>query len=536
MKLRSSLYAKLLLWLLLDLLLIGALFFAFPGRSGMGWNMLLSEPVRDRLLTIGERIGKDLSLTPEAGWEQVLEAYSAEYGVTLSIDQHDRLPLPPPFLQPPDGFDPREAPGVDGGAMGGQDGVPFFIHRDGPAAPANRPPPSATAPESPSGPPPFSRDERGIHGGPGPGIGFATAGMLGHTGLPPFANRRMRGNLIAINHPHSFDPYDVRIPATVERSAEPSRPIILDARAVGLGQLLRFLGVTEWLLFAALVIGLSALLWWPFVWGITRTVVRVTDATEHIAAGRFETRIGTRRRDELGRLADSVNRMAERLQSYVTGQKQFLADVAHEVTSPLARMQMGLGILESRVGDEAQRTLRDVQEEAEQMSRLLNELLLFSRAGMESERAPAVALDLYPLLRQVLQREDPRQRVRVDGADGLRAVARPALLERAIANLVRNALRYAGDSDIAVELSAARDRGLVHILVRDRGPGVPQEALARLGEPFYRPEVSRDRDSGGTGLGLAIVMRCIEACGGSVILRNREGGGFEAEVRLAAAD
>ena len=538
MKLRSSLYAKLLLWLLLDLLLIGALFFAFPGRSGLGWNMLLSEPVRDRLLTIGERIGKDLSLTPEAGWEQVLEAYKAEYGVTFSIEQRDSLP--PLFKQPPDGRDPREAPGMTGGAIGVQDGVPYFVPRDGapPPAPTDRPPSTTPAPESPPGPPPSYREDRGFHGGPGhgPGIGFGAAGVLNHVGLPPFANRRMRGNLIAINHPHSFDPYDVRIPATVERSAEPSRPVILTAHAAGLGKLLRFLGVTEWLLFAALVIGLSALLWWPFVWGITRTVVRVTEATEHIAAGRFETRIGTRRSDELGRLADSVNRMAERLQSYVTGQKQFLADVAHEVTSPLARMQMGLGILESRVGDDAQRTLQDVQEEAEQMSRLLNELLLFSRAGMEAERAPAVALDLYPLLRQVLQREDPQQRVRVEGADGLRAVARPALLERAVANLVRNALRYAGDSDVPVELTVAREKSLVHILVRDRGPGVPPEALARLGEPFYRPEVSRDRDSGGTGLGLAIVMRCIEACGGSVVLRNREGGGFEAEIRLAAAD
>ncbi|MDB5973458.1 MAG: sensor histidine kinase [Nevskia sp.] len=536
MKLRSSLYAKLLLWLLLDLLLIGALFFAFPGRSGMGWNMLLSEPVRERLLTIGERIGKDLSLTPEAGWEQVLEAYNAEYGVTFSIEQRD---APPPFRQPPDGRDPHDAPGANGGGLGLQDGVPSFVPRDGPAPPmpADRPPPEGTTPpESPPGPPPSYRDDRGFGFHGGPGKGFGAAGVLNHAGLPPFANRRMRGNLIAINHPHSFDPYDVRIPATVERSAEPSRPVILTAHAAGLGKLLRFLGVTEWLLFAALVIGLSALLWWPFVWGITRTVVRVTDATEHIAAGRFETRIGTRRSDELGRLADSVNRMAERLQSYVTGQKQFLADVAHEVTSPLARMQMGLGILESRVGDDAQRTLQDVQEEAEQMSRLLNELLLFSRAGMEAERAPAVALDLYPLLRQVLQREDPQQRVRVDGADGLRTVARAALLERAIANLVRNALRYAGDSDVPVELTVARDKGFVHILVRDRGPGVPPEALARLGEPFYRPEVSRDRDSGGTGLGLAIVMRCIEACGGSVVLRNREGGGFEAEVRLAAAD
>ena len=513
MKLRSSLYAKMLLWLGLNLLLIGALFFAFPGRSGLGWGMLLSEPVRDRLLTIGERIGKDLSLTPEAGWEQVLAGYGAEYGVTFSIDRFGLAGGPPG----PDGADRGGAPPPDGkhpppDGFGGPPPAGSDAH-----APAQSPH-QAQAPASVAG----------LHLQPGGGLG------PGLHEPPPFADRRMRGSLIAISHPRSFDGYELRIPARVERSGVPARPLMLRVRAGGLRALLRFLGVTEWLLFALLVIVLSALLWWPFIWGITRTVVRLTAATQAIAAGRFETRVGTRRRDELGRLADSVNRMAERLQSYVSGQKQFLADVAHEVTSPLARMQMGLGILESRLGEAAQHTLQDVQEEAQQMSRLLNELLLFSRAGMEAERVPLAAVELRPLLLQVLQHEDPRQRLRADIVAGVRAMARQALLERAVANLVRNALRYAGDAP--VELSVARGGNAIHILVRDRGPGVPEAALSRLGEPFYRPEVSRDRDSGGSGLGLAIVKRCVEACGGGLSFRNREGGGFEAEIRLAAAD
>jgi len=498
-KIRSSLYAKMLLWLVLNLLLIVGLFLALPGRSGLGWNMLLSEPVRDRLLTVGERVGRDLSLTPEAGWDQVLASYAAEYGVSFALDQ----------------------PGPPGGpSRGGAADAP-----DGPGAP---PPPPPSGPGGPprgafgSGPPPDAPTPPANGDGPG------------SHGPPPFADRRMRGDLIAISHPRSFDGYELRIPAQLERSGQPARPLLLQVRAAGLHELLGFLGVTEWLLFAVLVITLSALLWWPFIWGIARTVVRVTAATHDIAAGRFETRVGTRRNDELGRLADSVNLMAERLQSYVSGQKQFLADVAHEVTSPLARMQMGLGILESRLGEDAQHSLHDVQEEAQQMSRLLNELLLFSRAGMEAERGSLAAVELRPLLLQALQHEDPRQRLRPDIVAGLRAMARPDLLQRAVANLVRNALRYAGDAP--VELSAARGGQAIHILVRDRGPGVPEAALARLGEPFYRPEVSRDRDSGGTGLGLAIVKRCVEACGGNVVFRNREGGGFEAEIRLEAAD
>ncbi len=493
---RGSLYAKLLLWLALNLLLIAALFVAFPGRAGMGWNMLLSEPVRDRLLTIGERIGRDLSLTPEAGWEQVLASYGAEYGVRFSIDRGAALRFERGQYQL-QGASPGRAP-----PDGGPDGKP------------PEPPPGGFAAQPPPGPPPDDG------GGPG------------HA-PPPFTERRLRGGMIDIGRAHGQDGYELRLPARIERSGQPTRPVMLRVGAASLRQLLRFLGVTEWLLFALLVIVLSALLWWPFIWGITRTVVRVTDATRAIAAGRFETRVATRRRDELGRLAASVNRMAERLQNYVNGQKQFLADVAHEVTSPLARMQMGLGILDGRLDERAQRTLQDVQEEASQMSRLLNELLLFSRSGIEAEREPATAVELEPLLLQVLQREDPQQRVRHDPAGGLRVMARPALLERAVANLVRNALRYAGAA--AVELDTARGSDGVHIFVRDRGPGVPESALPRLGEPFFRPELSRDRDSGGSGLGLAIVLRCIAACGGSVALRNRGGGGFEAEIRLQAA-
>jgi two-component system sensor histidine kinase CpxA len=351
----------------------------------------------------------------------------------------------------------------------------------------------------------------------------------------PFADRRLSGSLINISHPRSFEPYRLFIPVLVQHAGQPARPVMLTVSALSLWRLLQFLGVTEWLLFALLVIALSALLWWPFIWGITRTVVHLTRATGDIAAGRFGTRVPAQRRDELGRLAESVNAMAQHLQNYVEGQKQFLADVAHEVTSPLARMQFGLGLLETRLGPEAQATLQDVQEEAQQMSRLLEELLLFSRAGLQAQAAPAQALELRPLLQQVLRREDPAQQVRLEAGDGLRVRAPAALLERAVANLVRNALRYAGGGAEPVSVEAEALAGEVRIRVRDRGPGVPAAALPRLGEPFFRPEVSRDRDSGGSGLGLAIVRRCVEACGGSVQFRNRDSGGFEAVIRLTAA-
>jgi two-component system sensor histidine kinase CpxA len=108
------------------------------------------------------------------------------------------------------------------------------------------------------------------------------------------------------------------------------------------------------------------------------------------------------------------------------------------------------------------------------------------------------------------------------------------LLTRAIGNLVRNAVRYTGTND-AIFITAVTSADGVRITVEDEGPGVDPEALARLGEPFYRPEIARARETGGVGLGLAIVRSSVAACGGEVHFFNRTPHGFRAEIRLSSA-
>ncbi|MBK8093514.1 MAG: hypothetical protein IPK32_16440 [Verrucomicrobiaceae bacterium] len=93
---------------------------------------------------------------------------------------------------------------------------------------------------------------------------------------------------------------------------------------------------------------------------------------------------------------------------------------------------------------------------------------------------------------------------------------------------MRNAIRYAKN----IEITANAENGHVTLQIADRGPGVPEEAIARLFEPFFRPEAARGRNTGGSGLGLAITKRCIEACGGTVTARNREGGGLVVDITL----
>jgi two-component system sensor histidine kinase CpxA len=224
--------------------------------------------------------------------------------------------------------------------------------------------------------------------------------------------------------------------------------------------------------------------------------------------------------------------MAARLEGFMTGQKRFLGDIAHELCTPLARMEMALGILRQRSDERQAEYLNDVHDEVRQMSGLVNELLLFSKAGLKGKDAPLQPVALPPLVEAVIVREAaPTDRIQLEVPEGMQAQADPELLARAIGNLLRNALRYAGTAG-SITIRAAANGDTVSITVADEGPGVPADSLAKLTEPFYRPDAARTREQGGVGLGLAIVRSCVEACQGKLTLRNRQPKGFEAEIAL----
>jgi two-component system sensor histidine kinase CpxA len=283
------------------------------------------------------------------------------------------------------------------------------------------------------------------------------------------------------------------------------------------------------------VLILSVLLWLPLVRGITRSIRQMTGAAAQMAQGQFGTRVDTARRDELGRLGESLNHMAGRLGEYVTGQKRFLGDIAHELCSPLARMEMALGVLEQQSGEQQQGYVNDVREEVRHMSSLVNELLSFTKAGLRSKEIELRPVVLADVCARVIAREaHDRADLALNVHPGLKVLADPDLLARAIANVLRNAVRYAGNAGPIVITATIRN-GEVILSIADRGPGVPKETLHRLFDPFYRPESARTREGGGTGLGLAIVKSCVEACGGSVEVKNAEPSGLEVTMTLRRA-
>lgn len=290
---------------------------------------------------------------------------------------------------------------------------------------------------------------------------------------------------------------------------------------------------TPWLILTGIIVLVSLVFWFPFVRNITRATENITKASEEIANENFGVRLNENRTDELGILGKSINHLAKRLEGFVGGQKRFLGDISHELNSPLARMQFALSILEDRVDEKNAAYVADVKEEVELMSRLVAELLQYSKAGIKAPDAVLEKVSLRPLVERVVERETANEQaeIKIAVADKLEVLAQPELLARAIGNIVRNAVRYAGNAG-EINISATNGNGLVEIKIADRGAGVPDETLGKLFDPFYRVETHRSRETGGTGLGLAIVKTCIEACQGKVTAENLEPTGFEVKILL----
>lgn len=491
MKIRFPLSVKVALWLALNLLLLAAIGAGyFLTQAGLRWDSLVAGPAGEHAQVLANVIAGELAAAPESEHDTVLARFSAAYGVDLALFRNNGQQLAGASLTLPDAVRERLHP-------------PRPARADEPPPPDDRPPPEE---ESAAGRPPPPRPE-GPPGGPGRGR------FLVHAGEPP--------------------QYWIGLRVPLERNPETRRPpATLIAVAPTLLATLRFLDWQPWLLAGAAVLVVSILFWLPLVRSITRALRQLTTATERIAEGRFDTRVEATRRDELGRLGHAVNQMAARLDTYVSGQKRFLGDVAHELCSPLARLQLAVGILGERDDPALREAVADVREEVQQMSELVNELLAFSKAGLHPRDIVLVPVELGPLIARVIEREDAR-RVVLNLMSGLVVLAEPALLERALGNLLRNALRYGGDGP--VHLAAHAENDLVVLSVFDEGPGVPPESLSRLGEPFYRPEAARTREGGGVGLGLAIVRNAATACRGRLILRNRAPHGFLAEIHLKRA-
>jgi two-component system sensor histidine kinase CpxA len=506
---RTSLSVKILLLALLNVVLLALVFLLFARlQFRLELSSFLLAPARERIVSVSRLLALQLPDTPPGQWTQLLAQYSTRYPAQFYLfDAEGQQLAGEPVTLPPT-------------VMTIVRHDPFAHQRRGerlrPPSPRDGPPPDA--------PPGASRPD-----GPPPGASHPDGP------LPP-RHGSMGDSPLTLIGTANGGPYWVglRIPIWTPMRGEPIHAAILwKIRSFWSEPF--FFDYVPWLVVVLGVIAVSVLCWLPLIRGLTRAIARVTLATGQIADGHFDVKLPITRRDELGRLSESINRMTQRLSGYVFGQKRFLGDIAHELCSPISRIQVGLGILEQRAGETEAGYVEDVREEVEQMSRLVNELLAFSKSQPAQGGVALVAVNLSQVVEKVLEREGSEQVVVKTSVDGaLRVLAQPECLFRALANVVRNAIRYAGNAG-PVAISAGAEGEQVKISVTDSGPGLPERELENVFRPFYRPEFARQRETGGIGLGLAIVRDCVESCGGTVYCRNRAPSGLEVVIQLAAA-
>jgi two-component system, OmpR family, sensor kinase len=281
-------------------------------------------------------------------------------------------------------------------------------------------------------------------------------------------------------------------------------------------------------------LGFSALL----AWYLSRPIRYLRWAFAAVSRGRLETRVTAmmgRRRDEIADLGRDFDRMAQQLQQLILSQQRLLHDVSHELRSPLARLQAAIG-LARQDPRKTEASLDRIERETTRLDELVGEVLTLSRLEAGTGAGRRERLDLVELVAAVA--DDARYEAQAHGRDvgfagtgEMLAEVHGHLLHQAFENVIRNGVKFTGEGTaVEVEVARAASGGAMTVTVADRGPGVPERELESIFEPFYRGEHGDRAD--GFGLGLAIARRAVEAHGGRVRARNREGGGLVVEIAL----
>ncbi len=272
-------------------------------------------------------------------------------------------------------------------------------------------------------------------------------------------------------------------------------------------------------------------------WNMTRPIRQLRAGFAQISRGDLTVRLYPtmrRRYDELSLVAKDFDAMVERLDVLVKAREALLHDISHELRTPLARVQLAIGLARQNAKNIPQ-SLERIEQEAERLDKMIGELLTLSRTehqGIDNDHY----VDFLALLEAVIEdvRYEAQQSQVVvelhhDGEQNYTFRGNAELIRRAVENVLRNALRYSlSKQTISVRLCVERDRLL--LTIADQGPGVDDDKLSSMFDPFVRLQSSQTGK--GYGLGLAIVRKVILAHYGQVIARNRPAGGLEIAIEL----
>ncbi len=332
-------------------------------------------------------------------------------------------------------------------------------------------------------------------------------------------------------------------------------PVLVEGKLVGavyLSQPLRDVTAvlgdlrTRWLLSTAIALLLSGAVGLGLSQAIARPLRSLTAAAEAVARGQLDQQVPIRSQDELGHLSRAFNEMTARLRAARQMQTDFVANVSHELRTPLTSVKGLVETLRDGAVDDPQvrdRFLETVEGETDRLIRLVNDLLLLSRADSEALNLQRQPVNMVQLVRSTVDRLTPQAKARdlvlrvetVSNGDSPLAWADRDRIEQVLLNLLDNAIKYSrpgGAVTIAVHGGAGQP---VRVQVRDEGIGIPAKELTRIGERFYRADRARSRAGGGSGLGLAIAQALVVAHGGELRLQSQEDKGTVVTFTLPPA-
>ncbi len=278
---------------------------------------------------------------------------------------------------------------------------------------------------------------------------------------------------------------------------------------------------------AFLIVGYAAVNW------LFKPIRSIRAGAAHIGRGNFDYRITGTRKDQLGDLADDINQLAADVQDMLDAKRGLLLGISHELRTPLSRLRLITEFLDDEKDQES------IQAEVAEMERVVVSLIEAERLNVRHAAINRTELRVDRLVDELLRDYFSRDRERIkviSKAPHLIANVDGSRITLLLKNLIGNALRYSPEDAGPVELSIDEVDGDLVIRVRDHGPGIPAEEAAHIGEPFYRGDPSRARETGGTGLGLYLATLVARAHEGSLTLVDTDDGVgalFEARLPLS---
>jgi len=279
---------------------------------------------------------------------------------------------------------------------------------------------------------------------------------------------------------------------------------------------------------------------WLLARSLSKPLLKIKDTAKSFGNGDFTARVEriNNRGDELGTLAKSFNVMAEKLEQGINAHQRLLADVSHELRSPMTRLQIALALANksSENPTELEKHLLRCELEVTRLDEMIADVLTLSRLENTYQQALLTDIDLHELLETII--DDAQYLANEKSINIEQQLSQPCclpadnqLLASAIQNILTNAIKYSPENTtINVNLQQTVDR--IKITIIDAGKGVPEHALPELFKPFYRVSDSRERTTGGTGLGLAIAQQAILTHKGTINAKNNHSGGLTITINL----